>query len=124
MVRKINIKFNSFTVTANLNTSNTSNLIWKNLPISSSANTWGEEIYFTIPVSDEERDSKDVVELGDLGYWPPGNAFCIFFGMTPASNEGEIRPASPVNILGKILGDLDILKQIKPGESVSISKKS
>jgi len=124
MKRLIAIEFDNLSCEGLLNNSSTSNLIWESLPISSSVSTWGDEIYFSIPVSDEENDSKDVVELGDLGYWPPGNAFCIFFGMTPASNEGEIRPASPVNILGKMLGDLDILKQIKTGESVLISKKS
>ena len=124
MKRLIAIEFDNLSCEGLLNNSSTSNLIWESLPISSSVSTWGDEIYFSIPVSDEESNSKDVVELGDLGYWPPGNAFCIFFGMTPASNEGEIRPASPVNILGKMLGDLDILKQIKTGESVFISKKS
>ena len=115
MSRSINIKFDNSSFEGVLNDSNTSNLIWDSLPINSSVSTWGDEIYFSIPVSDNE--------LGDLGYWPPGNAFCIFFGLTPASSEGEIRPASPVNILGKIIGELDSLKQVKPGESVIISRK-
>ena len=123
MSRSINIKFDNSSFEGVLNDSNTSNLIWDSLPINSSVSTWGDEIYFAIPVSDNEDNSKEVVELGDLGYWPPGNAFCIFFGLTPASSEGEIRPASPVNILGKIIGELDSLKQVKPGESVSISRK-
>ncbi|MEC7921425.1 MAG: cyclophilin-like fold protein [Chloroflexota bacterium] len=123
MSRSINIKFDNSSFEGVLNDSNTSNLIWDSLPINSSVSTWGDEIYFSIPVSDNEDNSKEVVELGDLGYWPPGNAFCIFFGLTPASSEGEIRPASPVNILGKIIGELDSLKQVKPGESVIISRK-
>ncbi|MEC9451601.1 MAG: cyclophilin-like fold protein [Chloroflexota bacterium] len=123
MSRSINIKFDNSSFEGVLNDSNTSNLIWDSLPINSSVSTWGDEIYFSIPVSDNEDNSKAVVELGDLGYWPPGNAFCIFFGLTPASSEGEIRPASPVNILGKIIGELDSLKQVKPGESVIISRK-
>ena len=123
MSRSINIKFDNSSFEGVLNDSNTSNLIWDSLPINSSVSTWGDEIYFAIPVSDNEDNSKEVVELGDLGYWPPGNAFCIFFGLTPASSEGEIRPASPVNILGKIIGELDSLKQVKPGESVIISRK-
>jgi len=121
--RSINIKFDNSSFEGVLNDSNTSNLIWDSLPINSSVSTWGDEIYFAIPVSDNEDNSKEVVELGDLGYWPPGNAFCIFFGLTPASSEEEIRPASPVNILGKIIGELDSLKQVKPGESVIISRK-
>tara|TARA_Y100001970_G_C13949410_1_gene707450 strand:+ start:497 stop:871 length:375 start_codon:yes stop_codon:yes gene_type:complete len=121
--RSINIKFDNSSFEGVLNDSNTSNLIWDSLPINSSVSTWGDEIYFSIPVSDDEDNSKEVVELGDLGYWPPGNAFCIFFGLTPASSEGEIRPASAVNILGNIVGELDSLKQVKPGESVIISRK-
>ena len=123
MSRSINIKFDNSSFEGVLNDSNTSNLIWDSLPINSSVSTWGDEIYFSIPVSENEDNSKEVVELGDLGYWPPGNAFCIFFGLTPASSEGEIRPASPVNILGKIIGELDSLKQVKSGESVIISRK-
>ena len=121
--RKIIIEFNNLSFEGLLNDSNTSNLIWDSLPINSSVSTWGDEIYFSIPVHEEEEDAKEVVELGDLGFWPPGNAFCIFFGLTPASSQGEIRPASPVNIIGSINGVLDALKQVNPGESVKISRK-
>lgn len=121
--RKIIIEFNNLSFEGLLNDSNTSNLIWDSLPINSSVSTWGDEIYFSIPVNEEEEDAKEVVELGDLGFWPPGNAFCIFFGLTPASSQGEIRPASPVNIIGSINGVLDALKQVNPGESVRISRK-
>ena len=122
--RKIIIEFNNLSFEGLLNDSNTSNLIWDSLPINSSVSTWGDEIYFSIPVNEEEEeDAKEVVELGDLGFWPPGNAFCIFFGLTPASSQGEIRPASPVNIIGSINGGLDTLKQVNPGESVRISRK-
>ena len=123
MDRRINIEFNNLSFEGILNDSNTSNLIWDSLPINSSVSTWGDEIYFSIPVSDDEDNPKEVVELGELGYWPPGNAFCIFFGLTPASSEGEIRPASPVNILGNIVGELDALKKVSSGESVKISRK-
>ena len=122
--RKIIIEFNNLSFEGLLNDSNTSNLIWDSLPINSSVSTWGDEIYFSIPVNEEEEeDAKEVVELGDLGFWPPGNAFCIFFGLTPASRQGEIRPASPVNIIGSVNGVLDALKQVNPGESVRISRK-
>jgi len=121
--RKIIIEFNNLSFEGLLNDSNTSNLIWDSLPMNSSVSTWGDEIYFSIPVNEEEEDAKEVVELGDLGFWPPGNAFCIFFGLTPASSQGEIRPASPVNIIGSINGVLGALKQVNPGESVRISRK-
>ena len=117
---QIKIEFENISIDAVLNDSETANKIKKILPISNSVNTWGDEIYFSIGVNDGEIDSKKVVELGDLGYWPPGNAFCLFFGLTPASEGDKIMPASPVNVIGKILGDLEILKSIKSGDKVSI----
>ena len=117
---QIKIEFENISIDAVLNNSETADKIKKILPLSNSVNTWGDEIYFSIGVNDGEIDSKEVVELGDLGYWPPGNAFCLFFGLTPASEGDKIMPASPVNIIGKILSDLEILKSIKSGEKVSV----
>jgi uncharacterized protein len=83
------------------------------LPIRASFNTWGDEIYFTIPVDAELDDSaQEVVETGDLGYWPPGQAFCIFFGQTPVSQPGKIMPASAVNLIGKVEGDATRFKDV------------
>jgi hypothetical protein len=62
--------------------------------------------------SELEKDAREVVEVGDLGYWPPGKAFCIFFGPTPMSRSGEIRPASAVNIVGKVKGDASQFTQV------------
>ena len=118
---QIKIEFENTSIDAVLNNSETADKIKKILPLSNSVNTWGDEIYFSIGVNDDENDSKEVVELGDLGYWPPGNAFCLFFGLTPASEGDKIMPASPVNVIGKILGDLEILKSIKSGDKVSIN---
>ncbi len=92
------------------------------LPISGKANTWGDEIYFTVPVEGEIENPKTVVDLGDLAFWPPGNAFCIFFGPTPMSRGEEIRPASEVNVFGKIIGDPTVFKKVKGGETVTIEK--
>jgi len=92
------------------------------LPIEASGNRWGEEIYFSIPVSQGEERSSDVVGLGDLGYWPPGRAFCIFFGRTPASRGEEIRPASPVNVFGKILGDPSRFRSFSSGSRIRIQR--
>ena len=117
---QIKIEFENTSIDAVLNNSETADKIKKILPLSNSVNTWGDEIYFSIGVNDGEIDSKEVVELGDLGYWPPGNAFCLFFGLTPASEGSKIMPASPVNIIGRILSDLEILKSIKSGEKVSV----
>ncbi len=92
------------------------------LPIEASGNRWGEEIYFPIPVSQGEERSSEVVEVGDLGYWPPGKAFCIFFGKTPASVGDEIRPASPVNVFGKVLGDPSRFRSFSSGSKIGIQR--
>jgi hypothetical protein len=100
----------------------TSNAIWGSLPIEARVNTWGDEIYFTIPVNTDEENSKEVVELGDLGYWPPGNAFCIFFVITPASRGNEIRPASQVNVFGRVESKPTVFKKVRSGEKIRIEK--
>ena len=125
MSRSINIKFDNSSFEGVLNDSNTSNLIWDSLPINSSVSTWGDEIYFSIGLNfPEDSNATDVVESGTLAFWPPGNAFCIFFGKTPASNGDEIRAASPVNIIGSISGDEKVFRSIAPGTKIIISKAS
>lgn len=100
----------------------TAKAIWEALPLEARANTWGDEIYFSIPVSIETENPRAVVELGDLGYWPPGNAFCIFFGPTPMSRGNEIRPASPVNVFGRVIGDPKVFKAVRGGEKVRLDR--
>ena len=121
--RTIQISSGSVSVYANLATTPTADAIWNALPITSEVNTWGDEIYFSVPVTLElEQDAAEVVECGDLGYWPSGSAFCIFFGPTPVSRKGEIRPASAVNVFGRIKGDTSMLKRIKPGSRIVIAR--
>ena len=123
IMRKIQIISGAVSVTANLNESSTANAIWDALPIEAKTNTWGDEIYFQIPVQVEEAsDAKELVEMGDLGYWPHGNAFCIFFGPTPASRGDEIRAASAVNIVGKVDEDPLLFKNISGGSVIKIEK--
>jgi hypothetical protein len=124
MGRKIRIKAGSILVTAELNETSTAEAVWQVLPIKGKANRWGEEIYFSIPVSLEPENAREVVSAGDLGYWPPGTAFCIFFGPTPMSRGEEIRPASPVNVFGKIIGDASIFRQVTSGTEITINKKT
>jgi len=121
-MRKIKITAGNVTALAELNDSQTATAIWEALPIQARANTWGEEIYFSIPVHLGEEKAKAVVNVGDLGYWPPGNAFCIFFGPTPVSHGEEIRPASPVNVFGQIIGDPKVFKGVRSGERVVIER--
>jgi hypothetical protein len=121
-VKKITITTEDLKVNASLNDSKTAQKIWDALPIEGRVNTWGDEIYFSIPVNVGLEKAKAVVSEGDLGYWPPGNAFCIFFGPTPASQGDEIRPVSPVNIFGKITGDPKVFKKVKSGAKIIIEK--
>ena len=100
----------------------TAKAVWETLPIEARANTWGDEIYFGIPVDADPENPREVVELGDIAYWPPGNAFCIFFGRTPASRGDEIRPASAVNVFGKVEGDPKVFKKVRSGERVRIER--
>ena len=121
MGRRIKVTVDEVEVYGELNEAETADLIWKGLPIESQINTWGDEIYFSIPIQAELEDTaREVVELGDMGYWPPGNAFCIFFGPTPNSRGDEIRPASSVNVFGKVVGDPKVLKGVRTGASVRV----
>jgi uncharacterized protein len=120
--RKIRIRAGAVAAEAALNDSKTADMLWAALPVEAEADTWGEEIYFSVPVSAPAENPKTVVDLGEIAYWPPGTAFCIFFGRTPASRGDEIRPASAVNPLGKIIGDSKVFLKVKDGEPVVIEK--
>ena len=96
--------------------------IWDALPIEARGSTWGEEIYFSIPVQLSEENGKEVVELGDIAYWPPGKAFCIFFGKTPASTGDAPRAASPVNPLGRVAGDAKAFLGVPGGAEIRIER--
>ncbi len=123
MERKLRITAGSVMTEARLNDSATAKLVWEALPIEAVGETWGDEIYFGIPVkADLEKNSKEVVQLGDLGYWPPGHAFCIFFGPTPSSRGEEIRPYSPVNVIGKVVGDATVFKKVRSGTKVRLER--
>jgi len=120
MKRKIKIIVGKLELEAWLNETKTASKVFEALPITSTVNTWGDEIYFTIPVDAGPEDAKELVSLGDIGYWPPGKAMCLFFGKTLISRGDEIRPASPVNIIGKVEADLKLLKRVKDGEEIII----
>lgn len=123
MDKKIRILVNDLKVEAELNESETAQLIWERLPMEAKANRWGEEIYFAIPVKmGLEKESREIVSEGELGYWPTGHAFCIFFGPTPASRGDEIRAASAVNIIGKVSGDPKVFLKAKEGAKIVLEK--
>ncbi|MCC6021643.1 MAG: hypothetical protein LM560_00785 [Desulfurococcaceae archaeon] len=101
----------------------TFNEVVKALPIEGVASIWGSEIYFPIPVFVDEENSFEVVEKGAIAYWPPGNSLCIFWGPTPASrHRDEIRPASPVNVVGRVLGDPEVFSKVRFREKIIIEK--
>jgi hypothetical protein len=123
MGRTIKILIKDLKVKAELNESKTAQLIWETLPIEAKANLWGEEIYFAIPVkAGLEEGAREVVSSGELGYWPTGHAFCIFFGPTPASRGDEIRAASAVNVIGKVSSDPKVFLKVKDGEKIRLEK--
>lgn len=121
-MRKIKITAGPVSCEATLNESRTAEAIWTALPIEGRGSTWGDEIYFSIPVTCAPESPRDVVEMGDLGYWPPGSAFCIFFGPTPASRGSEIRPASPVNVFGRVDGDPAVFKAVRSSSKVTVER--
>jgi hypothetical protein len=110
---RIKIQVGSLSMEGELNDTPTAMKVAESLPFDRPFNTWGDEIYFPIPVEAELDDTAtEVVDMGDLGYWPSGNAFCIFFGPTPMSRGDEIVPASAVNIIGKVTGDPTLFKSV------------
>jgi hypothetical protein len=121
---KIIIKFTDYQVKAELLETPTGRAIYKALPLQNQANTWGDEIYFGIPVDSElEPDARSEVAEGDLAYWPSMPAFCIFFGPTPASRGRTPVTASPVNVFGRLSEtDVEALRKIRDGETLRIEK--
>jgi len=121
--RRIRIAAGQATVHARLNDSSTADLVWDKLPIQASANTWGDEIYFEIPVAAAAAEDADpVVPMGAVAYWPPGRAMCLFFGPTPVSRGREIRAASAVNLIGSIEGDPAVLRTVRGGSPITIER--
>jgi hypothetical protein len=122
-VKDIKISAGDITVLAELGENLTARKIWEALPLDGTVNRWGDEIYFGIPVKiEEEHDARDEVQIGDLGYWPPGSAFCVFFGPTPASTDEHPRAASPVNVFGHIKGDAVIFRAVQSGSTVRVER--
>jgi len=122
-MRRIRITAANIALEAELNSSPTARQVWEALPIEGRANTWGDEIYFEIPVSAAQAlDARADVAVGELGYWPVGRAFCIFFGPTPVSIGAEPRAYSPVNILGRVPGDATRFRAVQDGDAVAIER--
>ncbi len=121
--RRIRIRAGAVTVSATLNDSSTADAVWEALPIAGQVQTWGDEIYFSIPVEAQEAaDAQATVDKGAVAYWPPGSALCLFWGPTPMSRGDEIRPASAVNVLGAIEGDPTVLARVPSGDEIVVER--
>ena len=122
-MRRIKISAGGVSATATLYDNATADAIWAALPITSRIKRWGDEIYFDIPLHlPGADDARDVVVAGELGYWPPGHAFCIFWGRTPASHGDEIRAASPVNPCGQLEGDPTVFDAVPGGAQIELER--
>jgi hypothetical protein len=110
-VREIKVTAGQVTVTATLNDSSSARLIADALPFDSVAQLWGDEVYFSTPVTTGEDNPQATVESGDVAYWPPGEALCLFFGQ---------QPYSPVNIVGRIDGNPSVLAAVRDGDAIRV----
>jgi hypothetical protein len=125
MSQRIRVTVDEVVLSAELNDSATAQAILDALPIEGNASRWGDEFYFGIPVKQQAGpDARDVMEVGELAYWPPGNAFCIFFGPTPVSHDNEPRAANPANPVGRILDSIEPLKSLPSTVRVVIETES
>jgi hypothetical protein len=121
MPHAITISAGKVSLPATLNDSPSALAVWNALPIEAQANRWGEEIYFGIDVQlDEAGDARSEMRVGELAYWPPGSAFCVFFGPTPVSRGPAPRAASNVNPLGIVDGDATAFKAVRSGEKIRL----
>lgn len=121
MGKEITVTVNDRSFQGELNDTKTAQTIGEKFPIEASPSFWGDEIYFEIPLDMDENENPEVeLEIGDLAYWPDGNAFCIFYGPTPSSNDSEPRPASPVTVVGKLSGDATALREFDRGSAEKV----
>jgi len=123
-MNSINLKFSNYTLNIKLRSTNTANAIKNILPFKSIVKTWGDEIYFEIPIKknlDLESDAKDVINLGEIAYWIDGKCIAIGYGKTPISQNNEIRLAAKTNIWGDAVINIKELNKIKDGDEVIIS---
>lgn len=120
-MKKIVFKIGNEKIKGCLNETKTASEIFSKLPIKSKVNLWGKEIYFSVDIHIPLENGKEIVEIGDIAYWPDGPAVCIFFGPTPVSKGDEIKPYSKVSVIGKIDGqDIKKLYNVKNGEEITM----
>lgn len=122
-MRRIRLTFDGVAIHARLRQSATADAVWAALPLTSQAMTWGEEVYFQVPISPaREPDARALVAAGEIAFWPDGDAIAIGFGATPISAPGEIRLASPCNIWADAEDDVSALKTVRAGSGVTVER--
>lgn len=121
---EIQIQAGEVTIKALLKKTSLGEAIYEALPLKGEVNCWGDEIYFSVPVKRSilKGEGQVLMKIGDLAYWPTGQAFCIFFGPTPISREGEIQAASDVEVFGHLLEDSPCLKKVRDGETILVKR--
>ena len=121
--RAVLLKFDGNDIKIILNETKTADKLLEVVPVKSRVNTWGEEIYFSIPLETGLENGVEIVDIGTVAFWPPGSALCIFFGITPASGTDKPRATSPVNIIGRLAdkNDIDYLRTVRSGDSVTLT---
>jgi len=124
MQRCLIIKIDTVNLVAELAQTPSAEALWNALPLSAQAHRWGDELYFSVPFSAPlESDAQEIVQAGDVAYWPDGPTLCFFFGPTPVSRPGEIRAAAAVNICGRIRGESSVLRQITDTATITLNKE-
>ena len=102
----------------------TARKIYDQLPFTGNVQCWGEEIYFDVPFSgiELEKDAREVMKVGEIGYWVEGTSVAIFFGPTPASHSNEPRAITPINVFARVVGDLSVLTDVRDGEFIMFTR--
>lgn len=122
-MRKARIIAGSASLDVTLLDTPTADALWAALPISSRVSTWGDEVYFSTPVScPREKDARDLLKMGEIAFWPDGDAIAVVFGRTPISGPGEMRLASASNIWASAIGDPTIMKSVRSGDAVRVER--
>ena len=120
-MRKLQMTISDVVIRAELFETPTADAIYGSLPFSATANTWGDEVYFSVPASvSKEEDARAVVEAGELAFWVEGSSIAIGYGPTPISHGDEIRLAAPTNIWGRALDDVRLLASVNNGDAIEV----